>query len=83
MTTYLKLMSDDGRPDTDPFKHFVLYTLQDGAVVSFDRYTGERVDVRYEANIMFNGDGFNGVLPLLGNAYVMSESGKTIASHGS
>lgn len=82
MTTYLKLMQDDGKSDTDAWKAYVIYSLQDGAVVSFDRYTGERVDVRYEAHVMFNGDGFNGALPLVGNAYLMSETGKTIASHG-
>jgi len=82
MTTYLKIMCDStGKPDSDAWASYELHIIPEGSSVSF---TPSPVDAetRYEARIMGFDPEFNRVIPLWGNAYVMSESGKTIASHG-
>lgn len=79
---YLKLMSADDKPDTDAFKGFTIISLNDTAVVSFDRSSKDHEESRFSAYISYNGDGVNGELPLKGNAYLMSDTGKTVASHG-
>lgn len=73
---YLKLMSDDHAADSDSRKRFILH---DGVIsVEFDRDGEGGAAV---AHVVFE-RGEPETFTLEGNAYVMNESGKTIASFG-
>lgn len=88
---YVKIMSDELLPDTDPNKHYSIIPIQNDETMQFVDIgpiqlesglppTGLR---QPRFSLLVNGpDGGNETHHLWGNAYVMSESGKTIASHG-
>jgi len=91
---YLKVMSNEDLPDTDPLKDFSIIPINntDRLVFVKDQSYPE-TDVHWCALIGphagSNQDGFDipshdkdRVVPLTGNAYVLNEQGKTIASHG-
>lgn len=83
MTTFLKIMTGtDDKIDSAPSANFGMHILPDGAKVYF-AYGG--VDsprgTKYDVHITLP-DGNKEVIGLTGNAYLMSETGKTIASHG-
>jgi hypothetical protein len=79
----LKLMSEQDMPDDDPAKDFTLVQITDDEVLQFLR-TGESETYReYTCKVVAlikRRDGSEMPYPLVGNAYVMNENGKTIAS---
>lgn len=75
----LKLMGPEDLADDHPAKTFRLVQIKDDTHVEFIpsvAYEGVNFIAR-----TINSQGDVGELPLDGNAYVMSESGKTIAYH--
>lgn len=81
---YVKIMSGEDWPDTSPFKNFVIIPVANTAVMAFINNPNwelgskePRVLLRIEAE-----DSSIEHHEMFGNAYVMSENGKTIASHG-
>lgn len=83
---YVKIMSDEDLPDTDPYKHYVIVPVENNEVIRFCTNEGGEPVIsdlpRYLLEVHSPTGGIE-THPLTGNAYVMSESGKTIASHGS
>lgn len=87
---YVKIMSAEDLDDTNPFKHYSIVPVENNQVMQFAdnpqhfpnaKALGEPETHRF--NLLINSpDGSDEIHPLWGNAYVMSESGKTIASHG-
>jgi hypothetical protein len=79
----LKLMSEQDMPDDDPSKDFTLIQIADDEVLQFLR-TGESGTYReYTAKVValiLRSDGLEQPYPLVGNAYVLNQNGKTIAS---
>lgn len=85
---YVKIMSGEDLPDTDPYKHYSIIPVENNEVMQFvdnPLYVPKNGDVptsvRYHM-LVTAPDGSSETHPLHGNAYVMSESGKTISSHG-
>ena len=80
---YVKIMSDQDSPDTDPCKHYMIVPVENDQVMRFcENAEGSGPDIpRYMLEV-HSPDGSHEGHPLTGNAYVMNEAGKTIASHG-
>src|ERR1700688_4318193 len=81
---YLKIMSGQDMPDSDPYKDFTLYTLGDKDVLEFERRVLDE-DVSELANVyavveLYDGGRIEHLLQ--GSAYVLNAQGKTIASRG-
>lgn len=86
---YVKIMSGQDLPDTDPWKHYTIVPVQNNEVMQFvdNPLYGPAKDGDPEVCRFFmhvhGPEGGHETHDLSGNAYVMTESGKTIASHGS
>lgn len=88
---YVKIMSGEDLPDTDPHKNYTVVPVQNNEVMQFVRNqeslvweSGSRegpVPCRYQLEVHAPEGGIEWH-DLSGNAYVMNESGKTIATHG-
>lgn len=76
MSLIVKIMSDENLADDDSRKSFELFT--DVKNVEFHRRPGAPI----AAMIFSAGSVLGGEYPMLGNAYVMNENGKTVASFG-
>lgn len=75
---FLKLMSSDAAPDHDSRKRFRI--LDDVTAVDFERADAGAAEGSYpQARVTFR-DGKSEYFYLDGNAYVMSDAGKTISS---
>lgn len=72
---FLKIMSGENAADNDSRKMFYLFDRV--ASVEFLRQEGRAI-----ANVIFDG-GAEENFPVPGNAYVMNDMGKTVASFGS
>jgi hypothetical protein len=92
---YVKIMSGEDLPDTDPRKHYVIVPIQGDEVMRFvdnSEYIVAEGSAPFKpetqpsiARYLLEVHGPEGgceTHALTGNAYVMTESGKTIASHG-
>jgi len=86
---YVKIMSDEDLPDTDPFKHYTIVPVENSEVMRFAENTnltdGTKLARINEPRFVLEVHAPEGGIQtheLFGNAYVMTESGKTIASHG-
>ncbi len=81
---YVKIMSGEDKVDTDPCKHYTIVPVANNEVMRFlenpVRSSGIE-DVRYILEVHAPDGGIE-THELTGNAYVMTESGKTISSHG-
>jgi hypothetical protein len=85
---YVKIMSNQDLADTDPWHTYTIISVPDDRIMKFHRHpvpegqVGHKDGERFSLEI-HHPDG--SVVPhfLTGNAYVMNEAGKTIASHGS
>jgi hypothetical protein len=88
---YVKIMSGEDLPDTDPCKNYTIVPLQNNEVMQFVRNQESLVwesgaqevgprPCRYQLEIHAPDGGIE-THDLSGNAYVMNESGKTIATH--
>lgn len=80
---YVKIMSGEDVPDTDQYKNYTIVPVANNEVMRFcENAEGKGPDIpRYMLEVHAPEGGIEGH-PLTGNAYVMSESGKTIATHG-
>jgi len=84
---YVKIMSNENRPDTDPWHGFTIIpianneTLRFRAVIVPDGQVGNMEGERFALDVTGPEGEIHSHL-LSGNAYVMNEAGKTIASHG-
>lgn len=90
---YVKIMSAEALEDTNPYKHFQIVPIDNKATIQFvdnpfyvppgsvgtcsESPTMERFRL-----VVTSPEGSSETYALFGNAYVMSENGKTIASHG-
>lgn len=91
---YLKIMSDQNLADSDPQKNYIIVPIANGHRLAFVRDESyPKEDPHVVALIGPHagcGTAFDNipeedkdmVVPLTGNAYVLSESGKTISSRG-
>ena len=86
---YLKLMSAQNIADSDPAKNFVLVPLSDTTELTFrtdraQRDSSEGAPATVVCAVLYDraADSVSEI-QLSGNAYVMNENGKTIASHAS
>lgn len=85
---YVKIMSGEDMDDTNPYKNYTIVPIQGHEVMQFvanpNFHTmpedGPQIS-RYQL-LVHGPDGGNETHDLSGNAYVMTESGKTISSHG-
>lgn len=73
---YVKIMSDQNLPDTDPWKHYTIVPVENSQALEFVAKDDGH------ALLVHTSDGSELVTRLTGNAYVMNEHGRTIASHG-
>jgi hypothetical protein len=84
---YVKIMHGQDRPDTDPWHTYQIVTVRDDQAMEFrantvpDGQEGNKEGERFSLAVR-DKDGSLYLHYLTGNAYVMNESGKTIASHG-
>lgn len=81
----VKLMSDENMPDDSPWKHYRLVQVESSAVMKFcenEDWEKSMPPLPRFALKVTQKDGEESTYALFGNAYVLSESGKTIASHG-
>jgi hypothetical protein len=77
MTGFIKLMSNENLDDADHNKGFQLISLGDGSRVEFKKNAGG-----FDAVVVHNPQHSDAEeILLVGNAYVLSNAGKTIASH--
>lgn len=82
---YVKIMSDQDMADVDPYKHYTIVPVANNEVMRFcenedwDKATPPFPRFCLEVHAPEGGIEKHA---LFGNAYVMSESGKTIATHG-
>ena len=78
---YVKMMSNESLCDSHPNKHFSILPVLDTDELTFNSI---EVDNGEHAPAVFitKADGTVICRALIGNAYVMNEAGKTIASHG-
>lgn len=86
---YVKIMSDEDMDDTNPYKNYSIIPVENSQTMQFvdnplripqevsDCPQGERFIL-----LINSPDGSDERHVLTGNAYVMNDSGKTIASHG-
>jgi hypothetical protein len=85
---YVKIMSGEGRPDADPFSNYAIIPVANNESIRFisnvvpDGQEGNHDGERFTLEVQTPEGGVKHH-PLTGNAYVMNEVGKTIASHGS
>lgn len=85
---YVKIMSGEDIPDTDPYKNYTIVPIQNNEVMQFvdnPLYQPPTAGVPTHCRYFLQVHGPEGgceTHDLSGNAYVMTESGKTIASHG-
>jgi len=87
---YVKIMSGEDLPDTNPHKNYSIIPVEKDQVMQFvinplwqqDPLTGESPATEKYHLIINSPDGSDETHPLWGNAYVMTETGKTIATHG-
>lgn len=85
---YVKIMSGEDLPDTDQFKNYVIVPVQNNEVMQFvdnHLYAPPKDNCPSVPKYLLEVHGPEGgceTHELSGNAYVMTESGKTIASHG-
>jgi len=77
MAGFVKLMSNESLPDSSPYKGFQLISLPDGGKVEFKR-NQNNLDVC----IIHNPEQDPEEYLMHGNVYILSDSGKTIASRG-
>jgi hypothetical protein len=83
---YLKLMADEDLPDTDPVKGFRIIQIPDAAQIKFNMEAQDPdlgdFHTKYPRTLTID---YNSErrekLVLYGNAYVMNEAGKTIATY--
>lgn len=80
---YVKIMSSQDLPDTDQNHNYTIVPVENNEVMEFvqDQDPKTATSPRY-ALLVHGPDGGHETHPLTGNAYVMNESGKTIATHG-
>lgn len=93
---YVKIMSGEDMDDTNPYKNYTIVPVERNEVMQFvdnpewlvrESHLVDEVPKvepkisRYQL-LVHGPDGGNETHDLSGNAYVMTESGKTIASHG-
>lgn len=92
---YVKIMSGEDMSDTDPHKNFLIVPVERCEVMQFvdnpewlvresrtkQQTAPEPTICRYQLQVHAPEGGIE-THDLSGNAYVMSESGKTIATHG-
>lgn len=76
MAAYVKLMSSQNLPDDSPYKNYTIHVVATGGRVSF--VTGENDEAFCVIEDAISGNSEKHQLH--GNAYVLSESGKTIAT---
>jgi hypothetical protein len=77
-------MSDQDMSDSDPHKNFTIVPVENDQVMAFHPHEPllESADSpRFELQVHAPDGGIE-THPLTGNAYVLNEGGKTIASHG-
>lgn len=85
---YVKIMSGEDLPDTDSYKNYVIVPVQNNEVMQFvdnPLYAPPKDNCPSVPKYFLEVHGPEGgceTHDLSGNAYVMTESGKTIASHG-
>jgi hypothetical protein len=94
---FVKIMSGEDLPDTDPYKNYVIVPVQNNEVMRFvdnseflvarsresaSKESGNSPTVARYLLEVHGPEGGCETHELSGNAYVMTESGKTIASHG-
>ncbi len=77
----VKLMSDENVPDDHHSKNYELVQVGNKDKLEFRRKQVLETGTNFTL-LIFREDGSTSAFPLKGNAYVMSESGKTISSHG-
>jgi hypothetical protein len=83
---YLKMMSAQNAPDANPSKNFALVPIPDTIELHFnteevDNGPGAPQSTIVTASLLNSLDGSERRIHLTGNAYVLNEQGKTIASH--
>lgn len=85
---YVKIMSAEDIPDTDPYKNYAIIPVENNQTMHFVKNPdwqpmpeGAPDMHRFELHVS-NPDGSWETHYMLGNAYVMNERGQTIASHG-
>lgn len=88
---YVKIMSGEPMEDTNPYKGFRIIPVGNDRTIQFTenpfwRGIGLTSDCptveRFQLHVV-SPEGSSETYALSGNAYVLSENGKTIASHGS
>ncbi len=82
----IKMMKGDGLADTHPNASFSLIQIGTKDLVSFFKESapnGDFNEARPQTLRIDRDDGSTQQFTLAGNVYILSESGKTIASHGS
>jgi hypothetical protein len=83
MTTYIKVMSFQNLPDSDPNKDFKMLTLADGddfAFITKDLYRAGCSAKETTLQVKRAGSDEWENVEMTGNVYVMNAAGKTIAS---
>lgn len=82
---YVKIMSGQDMPDVDHYKHYIIVPVDNNEVMRFcENEDWDKAMPPFPRFCLKVHAPEGGVCEyaLTGNAYVMSESGKTIASHG-
>lgn len=86
MTTYIKIMSLQKLPDSDPTKDFTILTLADGDSFRFESMPINRRGANSMEDVLrikrLNANDWEDT-PFLGNIYIMNAAGKTIATRNS
>lgn len=77
---YVKIMSSEDLADTDPYKNYSIVPVENDQVMQFVR-NQDPLESKYVL-LVNSPDGGDETHVLNGNAYVMNEHGKTIATHG-
>jgi hypothetical protein len=81
---YVKIMSGEDMPDTMQNKNFTIVPVEDDQIMRFipNPVQDSGLEEPRFALEVHSPDGGIETHELTGNAYVMNEAGKTIASHG-
>lgn len=81
---YVKIMSDEDLSDENSNKNFTLLQVDSISALHFRKVIDDPLlQYPYELEIRATDDrALTTSYALMGNVYVMNESGKTIASHG-
>jgi hypothetical protein len=81
---YVKIMSDEDLDDTQPYKNYTIVPIANNEVMRFIANPESGTDREYARYVLevHAPEGGIETHELTGNAYVMTESGKTMASHG-